>query len=294
MKKPRLRAIVPVWAQRIEVEKRGEFLWLKGWGHVPNPVDVRESKPQLDILQRFRYFGLRSIGQKEELAEGAGVYQFADANSDEKLIAFCRDFGPVRAKVRSLVYEEAGYYTVAATQSMKQLREEQKKFAAAVRMVQQINRNGKADRMMLLNAMNDLEIVDSEVLSMLHLLSEGVPANKSTLAKTIDLLPFARLMLCDVLNASAPRLFPLDGEVIELPDTRSDGIYHALYFQLRLDFMAHRTIGTCLNCGNHFAVFRRGSRGCNAGCRRALRNQDYWRDHKTTINRARRIKTTEK
>jgi hypothetical protein len=288
MSDAKLRVIVPVWAQKIEVEKRRESLWITGWGHITNPLDARSSEPRMDILQRLKRYALRYLGQKKT-DEGSGIYQFADADSDDKLIAFCKEFGPVRAKVSSKIHEEGGAYTVTAVQSMKQLREEQKKFAAAVTLVQQVNLNSKADRMAILSAMNII-VGDSTATGTAYFLSEVLPLQKTDVEKTNDLLLFARFVLCGVLDEFKPRLFPFGGEVIELPETQSEGILNALYFQLRLDFMAQRTIGICVNCGNHFSVFKYGTRVCGPSCSRAKRNRKYWGDKGPTINKSRSSK----
>jgi hypothetical protein len=296
MGKPKLKAIVPVWARRIEVEEHGDSLWITGWGHTPNPISTREIGQehfsQLDILQRFRNYALRHLGQQQ--LDGAGVYQFADAHSSESQISFCREFGPIWGEVRSSRYEDNGTYTVTVIQKRSELQEDQERFGAAVRLLQQINQNGKADRMALLSAMQNLGTLDPGVLGTAYFISEVLPLRKTNREKVADLLPFAHIALCGLLNDFPRKLFPLDGEVIELPDTRSEGIRDAIYYQLRLDYMAQRTIDTCLNCGGHFPVYRRGSRSCKPSCQRALRNRGYWERHKTSINRTRRKKGTTK
>ena len=100
MKTYSLRAITPVWAQRIEVERKKDALLITGWGHIPNPLSPQqvpsEQRSKLDILQGLRRYALRHLGQPRE---PAGVYQFADATDDEKLIAFVQEFGPVTVKL---------------------------------------------------------------------------------------------------------------------------------------------------------------------------------------------------
>ena len=95
-----------------------------------------------------------------------------------------------------------------------------------------------------------------------------------------------------VLNECPPRLIPFEGEVIELATVPDEGIRPAIYNVLRRDYLAQRAIGTCLHCGNHFPVYKRGTQGCSEPCRRALRNQKYWNKSKATINAERRGKGT--
>jgi hypothetical protein len=296
MKQAKLRAIVPVWAQRIEVEKRRDLLLITGWGHISSPIDTRKIEAgrisQLDLLKRFHRYVLSHLNKKGATAD-AGVYQFADATDDEKLVAFCQEFGPVWGEVRSRNYEDNGTDTLIVAQGMKRLRKEQRKFAATVRLLQQINRPGKANRSAVFDAMNDLRIIDPKVLSMAWVLSEEIFSSaRSDTEKAAALLPVAHMVFCELLNDVPPKLAPLNGEVVELPYTRDEGIRNALYYPLRRDYLAQREIGTCLHCGGHFAVFKHGARGCSQTCRTALRNQKYWSENRETVNRSRRKKRT--
>jgi len=230
------------------------------------------------------------------------------------------EFGPVWGKVVSSHFEDDSPRTLTVAQSLVQLRREQEIFAAAVKLMQQLNRNAKADPVVMLLAM-------ARILPPQFRPPDGFPTSKSCRnyvtplptgpntmsypvavrfsAVAIDLwcsdgfpkadkkeavIGLARQVLCDLLNQHSPVLVPIGGEVIELPVIANEGIIQALYFQLRLDFVAQRQIGICLNCGAHFPVLRRGAKACGAGCRTALRNQKYWDAHKKTINRNRRKK----
>jgi hypothetical protein len=295
MKQAKLRAIAPVWAQRIEVETRGDVLLITGWGHISGPIDTREIESghisKLDILKRFHRYVLSHLNKKGATGD-AGVYQFADATDDERLIAFCQEFGPVWGKVRSCNHEDDGTTTLTVAQGMKQLRKEQRKFAATVRLLQQVNQPGRADRSAMIHAMNDLHIVDPKILSWLWVLSELPSSVRSRTEKVAVVLPFAHFLFCELLNDVPPKLAPLNGEVIELPYTRDEGIRSALYYPLRRDYLAQREIRNCLHCGSHFSVFKRGARACSQTCRAALRNQKYWSENKEVVNRNRRKKRT--
>jgi hypothetical protein len=278
------RAIVPVWAQVIEAERRGDMLLVTGFRRISNPIDTREVEPghisQLDILQRLRRYALRNLEKKQKSAE-VGVYQFADATDDKKLMAFCEEFGPICGKVRSKSYEVGYGSTLTVFQSLKSLRDSQRKFAASVKLLQQINRNGRADRSLMLEAIQDTQVYEPLYISNLWEFFD------TPLVKT-EMLAIACSALCEVLNKFPLQLFSVGGELIELPRTQDEGIEGALYHPLRLDYMAQRQIGTCLHCGRHFTVFKRGTRGCSEQCRRVLRNQKYWAKSKEVINAERR------
>jgi hypothetical protein len=287
VRQPRLRVIFPVWAQRIDVEKQRDTILVTGWGRIASPIDAREVEPgqvsRLDIFQRFHRYFLSQLGEKKAV-EDAGVYQFADADNDEKLITFVKEFGPVWGQVRSSKYEENGTCTLTVAQSLRGLRQEQREFAAAAELLRQVNRNSQADSAIIASTMLDIGLPAYwQVMTDTFLSTEG-----SVARKTESVLPWARRALCMVLNHYPPRLVPVDGEVIELAGSPDEGIRDAIYYQLRRDFLAQRTIGICLNCGGHFAVHKRGTRGCSESCRRALRNQKYWSKHKKTVNRNRR------
>jgi hypothetical protein len=285
VKPSKLKVITPVWAQRIDVERHRNSVLVTGWGHITGAIDidhvpVRE-RSRLDILQRLHQYALRNIGKT---SDKSGVYQFADAGDDAKLIEFCREFGPVWGRVQSEAYDEkTGTWTVTVQQGMKELRAEQRRLLSAVMLLAELNGKRRADYYRLLERMAELGI-DKKILSLVHL--EIVTRHRKP---NVDaLLPMAHWVLCTVLNENLPKLTPLNGEVIELPEIRPEGIRNALYHQLRLDYKAQRTIGTCLHCGSHFAVFRRDTRGCDESCRRALRNNKFWSTHKIAINKQRR------
>jgi len=285
LRPPKLKAITPIWAQRIDVELQGNSLLFTGWGHIHGAVDSdavpAPERTSLDILQRLYQYALRNIGKTSGTS---GVYRFADASDDTKLIEFCSDYGPIWGRVQSEAYDEkTGTWTVTVKEGIKGLRTEQKRFLSAVKLLAELNSKGRADYDRLMEGMAELGI-DSENLSLVHL--DIVTRHRKPNLNA--LLPLAHWVFCSVLNETPPQLTPINGEVIELPKIHTEGIRNALYYQLRLDYMAQRTIGTCLHCGNHFPVFKRDTRGCSASCRRALRNSRFWKKHKNAINEQRR------
>lgn len=306
MRRPKKRstpkAITPVWAaQRIGLETQKDLLLIRGWGCILSALETRKIEPgrisELDILQGFRRYALRNLGKGQTTGD-AGVYQFADATDDEKLIAFCGEFGPVYGEVRSKRYEDDDTYTLTVAQDLERLRDEQKRFAATVRLIQQVNKSAQADRSIMLQAMQDTQMYQPETLSdvqeIIETLLEPDFSDTPSHQKTAEFLPFAHLAVCGMLNEFPPQLVPAYGGVVELPRMQDEGIRDALYFQLRRDYMAQREIGTCLHCGGHFPVYKHGTQGCSQPCRRALRNQKYWNKSKATINAERREKNAER
>lgn len=291
MKQPKLRVITPVWAQQIEVKRQGNTLLVTGWGRIPAPVDAQDVRPEqvskLEIFQRFHNYVLRNLSEKQA-TEDAGVYQFADATTDEKLIAFVEEFGPVWGKVRSSKYEENGTITLTVAQSMEWLRDEQNQFAAITKILQQVNQNSQADAKIIVAQMFEVSWLSGYALALTsNCQYPDGPADKEAPA-----LFWANRALCMVLNGYPPKLVPYKGEVFEMPDMSEEGIRNAIYWQLRRDYLAQRAIGNCLNCNGHFPIYKRGARACSESCRRALRNQKYWSKKKNTVNRNRRKQRT--
>jgi hypothetical protein len=292
VKQPKLKVLTPVWAQQIEVKRQGDTLLVAGWGRIPYAIDEQdvgsEHVSKLDIFKRFHNYVLRNLAAERRAAGDAGVYQFADANTDEKLIAFVEEFGPVWGKVRTSKWEENGTMTLVVAQSMEKLRNEQKRFAAVAKILQQVNRNSQADAEIIATQMDEVSFLVGYALALRgNLQYPDGPMDKETPA-----LFWANRALCMVLNGYPSRLVPCKGEVFEMPDMNDEGIRNAIYWQLRRDYLAQRAIGNCLNCGGHFPIYKRGARACSESCRRALRNQKYWNKKKNTVNRARRKKRT--
>jgi hypothetical protein len=284
------RVIVPAWAGEIEVERKEDCLWVTGWLHLANPLDARlfprKEQARLDVLQALRRYGLRHLGQPRG---NGGVYAFPDAVDDDLLVAFVREFGPVCGEVMEAEMDGFGSWTLKVREGLESLRREQRRFAGLVGIVQQVNLGGRADLSVLGRLLGELDM-DITLLQEWGRAMEDLGNQGLITTKPADLLPMAHKTLCIFFNRYPPKLFPLGGEVIELPDVGFQGIRDALYYQLRTDYLAQRTIGTCQNCGHHFPLFKRATRGCSEGCRRALRNQKYWDKSKTTINAARRGK----
>lgn len=322
MKRRQQRAVTPVWAKAIEVTKRADVLLVTGRGHLSTHIDPRNQDPAeiagLDLYSRVARYRKRQLTSKKGTTE-AGIYQFADANDDNKLVEFVSEFGPVWGDVQPSTERDSAIKLIVE-QDLSRLRNEQRIFAAVVELLSQINRNAKADLRKVVRAMasiappmqlprslprdfpkievrdwNEHEFDDYDTLDYMSVASYATIAifllterETPEHEKRYSVLNYAHLALCEVLNAHPPELVPFGNEAIELPRISDKGIRAALYFKLRLEYLAQRSIGTCLKCGGHFPVLKRGARACSEACRRALRNQKYWNKHKKDLNRNRR------
>jgi hypothetical protein len=305
MKRPtslsKARALVPVWAQRIVVERESQGpLLIRGWGRIGDNISTARVAPdainRIDLFERFRRDYLKAIG-KETRSQNAGVYRFAAANDDEKLVGFCEEFGPVCGDVVLMRCEDDLSFTIKVSQSLDKLRESQRTFRAAVRLVREANQGGRANRTEIYDAAtviyrNLALTTGTDAAGMLALIEMRRRfARKQSIEKALS---FAHETICGMLNGFPPNLVPVDGEVIELPTSSDTGIESVLYYQLRRDYLAGREIGICKECGCHFPVFKHPANGCSDSCRRALRNRKYWKGNRKKINRERRRKTKER
>jgi hypothetical protein len=315
MKRRKQTLITPVWAQKIEVEIEGDVLLICGWGHLSYYPETKDSGG-LNLLERLRRYVLRQLRQKTGASE-AGTYQFADAADDEKLLAFVSEFGPVWGEVRSSREDPDGTETLTVVQDLKTLRREQQVFSNAVELLRQVNRNSHADVKAIVTALATisqpqersnsiaLQLLPTQVAERLRgirPLTVGTSMGEiiasfatigifELLQEKPDrqkIIECAHGVLCHLFNRYYPLLIPYQGQTVELPCIAAEGIRQALYFKLRLDYQAQRAIGTCVNCGGHFPVLKRGARACGETCRRALRSQKYWAHHSEAINRKRR------
>jgi hypothetical protein len=288
-----------------------------------------EQVPRWDLLEQFRRNTLRHLSDRSGSTE-AGIYQFADATDDEKLLAFVGKFGPIWGRVVRIRSE--GLFkpqTVTVQQKLTDVRRRQVRFAAAVSLMKQLNRNAKADPKEMVFAMMRIFPVPEVFMpdgpwgrrpqgaarvEVPKAIAElAVPTQPGTTTPSeecawlfsmvaVHELTYGKVdgrnerirgcghrTLCQLFNEFPPILVPVDGQPIEMPRVATQGIAYALYFQLRLDYLAQRAFGTCQNCGGHFLILKRGARACGETCRRALRNQRYWNRNKKAINRRRRV-----
>lgn len=291
MKKPNVKLAIPIWARQIEVERRDDYLMVTGRGHMHIPYDVKllatDEMAKVDMLQRFRWYGLERA-ERSGRGGDAGVYQFASADSDEKLIDFVSRFGPVWGVVRAKDYENDGFSTLTVAQDMEVLRDERRRFASITKLLQQLNRNGRVNRDVVMEQLLEIPWLAPYGQILNGGFQYGGPTDQKAATRY-----WANHALCMELNYYRPKLVPFQGDVYEMPEMSDEGIRNEIYWQLRLDYLAQRAIGTCLNCGGHFPVYKRGSRACGESCRRALRNRKYWRKNKRTVNRNRRTKLEE-
>jgi hypothetical protein len=309
------------------VERQGDDLLVTGWGHLPLHIDGRmvdaAHLTRLDLLDRFRHYMLQHLKPRANEAREVGFYQFTEATDDEKLIAFVESFGPFWGQVTKREMSDLfRSQKITVRQNLPGLRKQQARFAAAVHLLRELNRNEPPRNMSsafkeMITAMMTIYPVPSVYMPRTNvppgirklaeptqpgtILSDDQPwiwsyltvaelANGHTEGRAQRIFDCAHRTLCNLLNELPLMLLvPANGcQPVEMPRLAPEGTAGALYFKLRLDYLAGREIRTCLYCGSHFPVERRGKRWCSEKCGRAAKNLKYWRENRQQINRRRR------
>jgi hypothetical protein len=319
-------AVAPVWAQQIQVERRDDHLLVTGWGHLPLHIDARMVEAahlsKLDLLDKFRHYLLQHLKPRAEEAQEVGFYQFTEATDDEKLITFVESFGPFWGQVTAWEMSALfGSQNITVRQDLAVLRKQQARFAAAVHLPREVNRSVPPRNLSAMWKEMITAMMTIYPLASAYMPKKGVPpdirklatptppgtilsdnqpwiwnyltvselANGPSEGSAQRILECAHRTLCNLLNEQPLMLVPAGGhQPVEMPRLAAEGIAGALYFKLRLDYLAGREIKTCLYCGSHFPVERRGKRWCSERCGRAAKNLKYWRENRQQINRRRR------
>ena len=307
----------PVWAQVIEVKREDDALLVRGWGHIPFHMSAGDVEPQqiagIDLLEQFRRSALTRLSAKKG-DNAAGIYQFADATDDDKIIAFVKEFGPIAGRVlHDEVDSEFGTKTLTVREEVAQLSRHHKIFCAATDLLGELNRNGRADPKVIVNAMMTIYPAPKLFLPQdlpTEIDNLTVPARPGTSPDVFNpwtwsmlavreliedstnarqrIVGYGHHALCQLLNCFPLSLVPADGrQPIELPKIKREGIIDSLYYKLRLDYLAQRQLGVCLNCNGHFPIMRRGARACGDECARVLRNRKYWEKNHKKLNKKR-------
>jgi hypothetical protein len=115
----------PTWAQKIKVRRSGQDLIVSGKNaeFEDMPADYLRQMGHEDLLRTYRI--------AMESGKRPPHMQFANATSDDQLLAFVKRYGPVAAK---RAHYDASDNSVKAAQNIRVLRREQKILSCAVRL----------------------------------------------------------------------------------------------------------------------------------------------------------------
>jgi hypothetical protein len=155
-----------IWASDISVEMGGGVLFVMGKWPTDNSEIQAHRDPYLQYLSSINW----RVGEKRASGKSPHI-RFVNAESDEKLIAFVREFGPVIASEveimdpntdqrTSFAHEEAEWViSIAAFQDPAALHRERLIYKAALQLLSEL-RKGRTQAQISTVRLNVSEIVD--------------------------------------------------------------------------------------------------------------------------------------
>jgi hypothetical protein len=278
----------------LEVKQDGADLHIKGL----YPSYKAQNLPT-DLIGQYRIAAkYRPVGGQRTTEESPQII-FANADTDDKLTAFVRRFGPVVAKSAYEKFEESpdeGPRSVFprllfAVQDMQELRNEQLIYRCALALVMRLIESDFdfASSQLLIRKIS-AQIADwprqwereksqlkrapfwnfsADSLKRIKALSSGGP--DALLPPTVD----GRIVLCELVNSFPAILFP---NPLEMHSSIKYGIRPLLYAILRRQIVAPRDFSACANnhCRNFFDIERAGQQFCSPDCSIHQRQRTYW------------------
>lgn len=304
--------LVPRWAEKISVEQKGETLIVSGVNRISvlGGRDERGSESN-DLISEYRR-ARRSIVGEKRAGNRLPYLQFANAVSDESLVAFVRSYGPVWGHLptwrpsKTQKHRDDG---IGVEESLAALRRERWLFSRMVRLYalmadQSPNTDSKAE------LLGDLVRGPALPRPQWETDSEDAPlwygytfrANLSSYltretgwegGETLDvrllkaspeeIQNYANDALCLFINEpewSRIVLLPYEGRFAETVRHERRGILPQLHFMFRQEILREQGVRMCAlgECGKLFPLERYGQRFCSDTCSRLQRQRDYyWR-----------------
>jgi hypothetical protein len=296
------------WAKPLRKEK-GDFD-VKSEGdtlQVAGRVLIASGKQELpsDLLSQYQI--ARKNRSKQRRGKDSPHIRFANADTDEELIAFVRSFGPVVAKS---VRMRGGRRIIAliAGQDLNELRKERLIYRAALGLVSRLENPifDYAEARFFIREIaaniNDWPRqwerecrerkgqphwrLSDDSVKRIEYLSRGLP--DALLPPIID----GRIVICELVNAFPSMVFP---SPLEMNASIRYGIRPLLYAILRRELLNPHDTGICGNtqCRDFFEVERAGQQFCSPECSLHQRQRDYWKDRGKKL-RAKRSKKRRK
>jgi hypothetical protein len=263
----------------------------------------------------IRQYELARVGRQSGSKNSPHI-RFANADTDDRLIAFVRVFGPVVA-ISSRGMGGDDYIRVTARQDLPELRNEQVIYRAAFELLQELRKKSYSDSSAQCLIQEIAEHIGDwqkqwqrekfqrkgeptwkfplPSIQRIQGLSVEVP---DLVRRVRDLLPpllppeiDARIVICELVNCFPGTVFP---NPAEMRDSIMYGIRPLLYSLLRREFLHPHWSAICANkqCREFFEIERSGQRFCDSECSRQQRQRDYWEKHGKQLRKKRRKKKT--
>jgi len=279
--------------------------------HITGLLPRYEGKDRpTDLIQQYEIGAkYRAVGKQRTTGDSPET-QFANAETDNKLVAFVRQFGPVVAKDAYTNFErpEKGQseprlpIRLFAVQDMQELRNEHLIFRSAldltVRLIESPFDFVSAQRLIGEIATGiiawpeqwERERVQSRKEPFWNLRSDALERIQQLTDRKPDcLLPptlDGRIVICELVNSFRAIVFP---NPLEMHANIKYGIRPLLYAILRRQFLSPRDVAACANthCRNFFNVERDGQQYCCTECSIHQRQRNYWSDRGKKLRKKR-------
>jgi hypothetical protein len=295
----------PLQGNEFDVEVTAEELQISGL--------FRRYKPQdrpFDVLSQYELARKKRPIGRQPTGKDSPHIMFANADTDEKLVAFVRAFGPVVAKSTDMAdYKDGQWTSMTAKQDLPELRRERSIYGAALSLVVELDRSSSTpgdtyDHDLAQSFIREIAV---DVQEWPHQWNrergrrKAEPIWKPSAAslerieqlgrsKRDGVFPEleARIVICELVNVFPSHAFP---NPLEFNASIRYGIRPLLYAILRREFLHSRSTEVCANnqCREFFETQRAGQQFCSSDCSRQHRQREYWMKSGKTL-RAKRLK----
>lgn len=278
---------------QLKADQRGSELHITGL--LPSYLITDSSSDLIRLFEKAVKIAI--VGKKRNGKESPDML-FANADTDEKLIAFVRRFGPVVAKAAYNSFEipEKGLPEpsspprLCAVQDMQELRNERLIYRSALALmllteadfdylraqaligeiaagITEWPRQWKREKAQ--RGREPLWKLRAESLQQVASLRSARP--DGVLPPELD----ARIVICALLNCFRATVFP---NPAEMHNSIKYGVRPLLYSLLRRQFLSPREFAACANsqCRNFFNIERTGQKFCSGECSIRQRQRIYW------------------
>jgi hypothetical protein len=276
----------------LEVEHVGSDLHIRGLF----PRYQAEAPPS-DLIRQFAKAPKSLSAGQERTGKESPDMRFANADSDEMLIAFVRRFGPVVAKcVRYNPDTESGEpqspAVLIAHQDMQELRNEGLIYRAALSLIGLL-KESYFDYELARPLIRQISIgigdwprqwkrehsqrrsepiwkLGAKSLGRIKEIASGNPD------RPFSPNALCQIVICELLNSFRGMVFP---NPLEMHGGIKYGIRPLLYSILRRQFFSPREFTTCANtqCRDFFNLERAGQQFCSSECSLRQRQRVYWK-----------------
>jgi len=280
----------------LDVKLKGDCLQIVGL----LPFYTTINSCACDLLQQYQM--ARKDLSKGRTGKNSPHIRFANADTDKKLIAFVRQFGPVVAREVYDNFERAEKglpeprlpRRLTAEQDMNELRSERLLYHFALNLVIELGQP-EVNASMVRHSIKEIADkvsdwprqwereqrlrhphqvlwkISPESVERIRQLSTALP--DPFLSRSLD----GRIVICELLNAFRGMVYP---NPIEFHSSIRYGIRPLLYSILRREFLCPRDVAVCANtqCREFFEIERSGQKFCCDDCSRHQRQREYWKN----------------